>query len=133
MAAPSVLIVVPSAPDAHAGRARLLLERPESRHCVGGRRAAAIEQHHAREVLIVNATPVVTAVSGGLACHFSISEVALEIAHGAATGAFHAKKPDHASLNLQHRGTFHNRHPANDCPPRPRPCITPCGGQKTPA
>src|SRR5262249_61077163 len=104
----SIIIITPSAPDARARRARLLLERPQFRRCIRGRSAAAIKQHHAREVLIINATSVVAAAGGGFACHLSTSEVALEVAPGPAAGAFDAQQPGPAALNPQHPRTLLN-------------------------
>src|SRR5262245_65526139 len=77
---------------------------------------------------MINATSVVAAASSGFARHLSTSEVALEVARGAAAGAFDAKQPDYASINLEHPGILHNRHAANDGRTRCWLGVSGCGG-----
>jgi hypothetical protein len=78
------------------------------------RAAAAIEQHHAREVLIVDPTAILIAAADRLARHFAVSEVAPEITRRAAAHALNAEQPHHTSLDLQCPRILHDRHAADD-------------------
>src|SRR5262249_27441247 len=54
------------------------------------------------------------AAAGRLARHFAASEIAPELTRRAPAHALNAKQPQHASLDLQHPGTLHDRHAADD-------------------
>src|SRR4051812_7380149 len=110
----SIVVAIPRAPDAQPGRARLLIQRAHFRRRVCARPAAAVEQHDAREILIVDAASVLVAAPGRLAHHLSPPEIAPQIPRGPATGALYAEKTDHAPLQLERTCILHDGHTAHD-------------------
>src|SRR5436305_1816519 len=104
---PFRLIFQALAPDADARGARGLLGGLQLGRSICAGAAAAVEQHDAREILIVDPAAMLAAVAYRLADDLAPPQIAAEIARRPTAHAFHTVETHDAPLNLQRGGVEH--------------------------